>query len=109
MNISYKFNESIFFYLLKEAGLPQPEAEVRFDKIRKYRFDYAYPNIKLAIEIEGGIYSRQSHGSITGILRDIEKYNLATMLGWRVLRIINDQYAKKGTINLIKKTYQGVK
>lgn len=55
--------------------------------MRKFKFDYALPRIKVAIEIEGGIYSGRAHGSVTGILRDMEKYNLAAMLGWRVIRI----------------------
>jgi very-short-patch-repair endonuclease len=41
----------------------------------------------VAVECEGGIYTRQAHGSISGILRDIEKYNAATSLGWRVFRV----------------------
>ncbi len=99
------FNEAIFFRLLEITGLPKPEAEYRFDKIRRFRFDYAYPSIKLALEIEGGIYTKQAHGSIKGILRDIEKYNLAVMQGWRVLRIIPDEYSLDKTIEMIKKTY----
>jgi hypothetical protein len=62
------------------------EAEVRFDLLRRWRFDYASEARKIAIEIEGGVYSRGRHTRPTGFLNDIEKYNAATLQGWRVLR-----------------------
>ncbi len=62
--------------------------EYRFMTTRKYRFDFAVlgPKIRLAFEIEGGVYTRKAHGSITGILRDLEKYNLAGVSEFRVFR-----------------------
>ena len=62
------------------------EAEVRFDCLRRWRFDYASQSRRIAIEIEGGVYSRGRHTRPTGFLNDIEKYNAATLQGWRVLR-----------------------
>lgn len=62
--------------------------EFRFHDARKWRFDYAIPAIKVAIEIEGGIWMRGggAHSRPTNIQRDVEKQNAATMLGWRPLR-----------------------
>ena len=62
------------------------QAEVRFDSSRRWRFDYASEARRIAIEIEGGVYSRGRHTRPTGFLNDIEKYNSATLQGWRVLR-----------------------
>ena len=62
------------------------EAEVRFDPSRRWRFDYASEARRIAIEIEGGVYSRGRHTRPKGFLGDIEKYNAATLQGWRVLR-----------------------
>ena len=54
----------------------------------------------IALEIEGGIFGgkeangrryKGAHSSVTGMLRDIEKYNAAAVLGWRVLRVTPDQ------------------
>lgn len=98
-------SHKIFLQLLAEAGLPEPEKEIKFDKKRLYRFDYGYTGRKLAIEIEGGIYGRKAHGSITGILRDINKYNLALLNGWRVYRVPTDKMLKEKTIKDITKLY----
>lgn len=73
------------------VGFPVPVHEHKFHPTRKWRFDFAWPEQKLALEVEGGVYiktHRQGHSSVNGILRDIEKYNAATVLGWRVLRCL---------------------
>ena len=94
----------IFLHLLKEVGL-MPDQEFRFDSKRKWRFDYAFPDKCLAIEIEGGVYTKGAHGSITGIKRDIEKYSEAAAAGWRVIRVLPEDMTKERTINLIKLAY----
>lgn len=65
--------------------------EFRFHPVRRWRFDYAVPEIKLAIEYDGhggfvkaGGVSR--HGSIVGMTQDAEKFNSAIACGWRVLK-----------------------
>ena len=72
-------------FVKKETGL-EIIAEFKFCKTRRFKSDYYIPELKLLIEKEGGIYTGKAHGSITGILRDIEKYNLATILGYKILR-----------------------
>jgi very-short-patch-repair endonuclease len=67
-------------------GLPNPEREVRFDAKRKWRIDFAYPSIKLAIEIEGGAYTHGRHTRGSGFVKDMEKYNALTEAGWMLLR-----------------------
>ena len=62
------------------------QAEVRFDPLRRWRFDYASEARRIAIEIEGGVYNGGRHTRPAGFLGDIEKYNAATLQGWRVLR-----------------------
>jgi len=71
---------------LQEVGLPVPTREYRFSA-RRFRFDLAYPEQKIAIEIEGqGPWGLGRHQRPGGFERDLEKYNLATSLGWRVFR-----------------------
>lgn len=62
--------------------------EYFFTLERRYRFDWCIPEIKLAIEYEGGLFQKQSgHKSAKGIMRDIEKYRMAEDLGWKVIRL----------------------
>lgn len=76
--------------LLQLSDLPQPESEYSFHPERKWRFDFAYPDKRLAIEIEGGTWSHGRHSRPLGFSADCEKYNEATVLGWRVLRFTSD-------------------
>lgn len=75
--------------------------EYKFHPKRKWRFDYAIIDKKIAIEIEGGIWSKGRHINPKGFLNDCEKYNEATMLGWQLLRIPTD-YFKNGFDNINK-------
>ena len=61
--------------------------EYVFHPTRKWRFDFAIPAYKLAIEVEGGIFSRGRHNTGKGMLADMEKYASAQVLGWTVLRV----------------------
>jgi very-short-patch-repair endonuclease len=72
------------------AGLPEPVREFRFHPTRRWRFDLAWPGHMLAIEIDGGIWSRGRHTRGAGYRRDCIKLNEALILGWRVLRVTPD-------------------
>lgn len=69
------------------------EREHVFHPKRKWRFDFAWPenSLKIAVEIEGGIYTRGRHVRGRGFEDDCEKYNEALLLGWRVLRVTSKQ------------------
>ena len=99
----------MFVKLVKqELGLNVVK-EFQFCKDRKFKSDYYLPQLNLIIECEGGIYTGQAHGSIKGILRDIEKYNLATILGYKVLRYTPDRLYSNEVLNAIKQIYLNTK
>lgn len=60
--------------------------EHKFCEDRKFKFDYALPIEKIAIEYEGLMSEKSGHTTVTGYTSNCEKYNLATVLGWKVLR-----------------------
>ena len=64
----------------------EPVAEYRFHDTRRWRFDYAFPDAMLAVEIEGGVWIKGRHTRGAGYVNDMEKYNTAIEMGWRVLR-----------------------
>lgn len=70
----------------RAAGLPEPEIEVRFHPVRRWRFDFAWPALQLAVEVDGGTWVGGRHNRGAGYERDCEKLNAAALLGWRVLR-----------------------
>jgi very-short-patch-repair endonuclease len=57
-----------------------------FRRGRAWRFDAAWPDRRLAVELEGGVHVRGRHVTGTGYEADLEKYATAAALGWRVLR-----------------------
>ncbi len=77
--------EEILAAALKARDWAWPESVVRehrFHPMRKWRFDFAWPNLKLAVELDG----RGRHQTVKGAREDCAKHNAAVILGWRVLR-----------------------
>jgi very-short-patch-repair endonuclease len=74
--------EDEFERALLAVTLPACVCEYKFHKTRRWRFDFAWPSEKIAVEIEG----RGRHQTFMGFAKDAEKYNAALLLGWRVLR-----------------------
>lgn len=64
----------------------RPEREYLFHPTRRWRFDFAFPDRAVAVEVQGGIYgaARSGHSTGRGIERDCEKLCYAALAGWRV-------------------------
>lgn len=60
--------------------------EYQFHPVRKWRFDWCFPSIKLAIEYNGIMSEKSRHTTITGYTKDMDKLNAAQQLGWIVLQ-----------------------
>jgi very-short-patch-repair endonuclease len=65
-------------------------SEYRFNPKRKYKFDFANIENKIALEIEGGTWNNGRHVRGEGYAKDCWKYNEAAILGWKVLRFTSD-------------------
>jgi len=118
-NLKKKELERAFDTQFKALGsdLPKPTVNHRFHPSRKWKFDRAWAEHLVAVEIEGGIYGRQikchkcgtiqrarkKDGSVGAIIRpsyghasfarfkgDAEKYNEAAKQGWLILRFVRE-------------------
>lgn len=78
--------ELALFENIRQAGLPIPHTEYRGIPGRKFRFDGAWPELMICYEVEGGQWIRGRHQRPIGYEKDCEKYNLAALEGWKVLR-----------------------
>lgn len=85
--------ERSFDFYAKVYHLPPGESEYHFAKEagRAFRFDRAWPTKRVAVELEGGVYSGGRHVRGKGYETDCEKYGLATSLGWRLFRFTGKQ------------------
>lgn len=81
--------------------------EYRFYKPRKWRFDYALPLYRIAVEVEGGVWTGGRHVRPQGFLGDMQKYNTAALLGWRVFRTTPDKLLSNDTVLLLKNAISG--
>lgn len=88
---------------IRAAKLPEPVREYRFAAehvgagkgskqrlidagLRDFRFDFAWPELRVAVEVDGGMYIKGGHTSGTGASRDREKDDQAMRLGWSIYR-----------------------
>lgn len=84
-----------------------PEREFRFHDTRRWRFDFAFPERKLAVEVEGGTYTNGRHTRGSGYEKDLEKYNEAVKLGWKVLRFSTGMVNKGEAIKQVLEVIEG--
>ena len=101
--------EELFDFHCRAFGLPAVTREHHFAKSmgRRWRFDFAFIDHKLAVEVEGVVVRRVGkqvvvggrHGSIKGFKDDCIKYASAAILGWTVLRFEQSQIKDRTAID----------
>jgi very-short-patch-repair endonuclease len=93
---------SVKFELLCKAHGLEPTPEWRFCE-RRWRFDFAFVDQRVAVEIDGAVWARGRHQRPKGFISDCDKLNTAQMNGWVVLRF-TDEHMKDGDkcIRLVK-------
>ena len=55
-----------------------------------WRLDFAWPEYRIALEVEGGVWSRGRHVRGRGFLEDVRKYNCLAAHGWTLFRVVGD-------------------
>jgi hypothetical protein len=91
---------------MRGRNLPEPEREWKFAAPeRQWRFDFAWPWLHLALEVDGGTWlpggGRHNRGA--GYRKDIEKMNEAALLGWVVVRCDTDMVADTSAVALVER------
>lgn len=103
--------EDEFEEKLIQAKVPQWQREYRFHDKRRWRLDFAWPDLKIAIEVHGGTFGFQKYGKWVaagghttgvGFRQDREKMNAAMALGWRVFEIDSSHVHGRYGIKLAK-------
>lgn len=88
---------------IRWTGLPQGVAEYRFDDRRRWRFDIAWPDRRIALEVEGGTWTAGRHTRGRGYEADLEKYNAAALAGWCVIRVTTGMVEDGRAIALLER------
>lgn len=93
--------------MCRAAGWMEPVPEWRFHVERRWRFDYAWPLPKLALEVEGGLFTQGRHTRGVGAVKDLEKYSEAAILGWRILYATPDEVRNGVALDRIGRALNG--
>lgn len=99
-----KYNPRVVDAYYRTLGLPKPVFELVFAPPRRWRFDIAWPDHKLAIEVQGGIFTGGRHTRGAALIKEHEKLNKSASMGWRVLFIQPCDLCMNDTIILIKES-----
>ena len=103
---------------VRGAKLPEPVLQHRLypravlpgrKRLTPFRFDLAWEDRRLAVEIQGGSRlrgPRNYHGSGDGLLRDCEKLNEATLQGWRVLKFVGEQVEDGRALDVLREALE---
>ena len=112
----------LFWKLLESSGLPKPVEEHRFAPGRKWRFDLAWPDHLVALEVQGGAWRRRGYPcpkcrtpvmapaygahSGPGAIRDYEKFSTAASLGWAIIMVPPESLCSGRTLDWVARAIE---
>lgn len=91
---------------IRALKLPSPEREFRFLPTRRFRFDFAWPAQKVALEVEGGTWISGRHNRGKGYASDCVKYSEAAILGWKVIRATGEMVTNGTALDLLQRALE---
>jgi len=96
--------EKQYRFALHLVGNPKKGIREALKKndLKDWRFDFALLEQKIAIEVEGGVFSGGGHTRGAYYTDNCKKYNTATLAGWRVFRFTTDQVVTGEAFHVIK-------
>jgi very-short-patch-repair endonuclease len=95
--------EEHLMFQVMASRIQGPVREFKFHPSRRWRSDFAWPDCKLLVEVEGGHWSGGRHTRGSGFDGDCEKYNEAALLGWRVLRVTSTHIKSGEALDWIRR------
>jgi very-short-patch-repair endonuclease len=100
----YPNHEKAFEKILLDEGVGGWEREYKFYPSRRFQSDFAWPSLKIILEIEGGVFVRGRHVRPMGYEKDCIKYSLAASIGWLVLRFTPTHIKSGEALDILKRT-----
>lgn len=92
--------EQEFEAMIRLFKIPQPLREYNF---HSFRFDFAWPAVKVCVEVDGGTFCGGNHVRGKGYQKDCIKSNLAHLQGWIVLRADREMVGTEEFAKIVKK------
>ena len=85
----------------KSRNYPIPEPEFRFHPVRRWRWDAAWPDRMLAVEIHGAVWVQGRHTTGKGFSEDQVKFATAAVMGWRLAPVTTSQFESGAIFELL--------
>lgn len=100
---SNRYEKKLYNILNVACAIPEDRLaiEYRFHPERRWRFDIAVPEYRVAFEVEGGSWMGGKHVNPIGFAKDCEKYNTALAMGWKVFRLVPQMITEENIIDLL--------
>lgn len=103
-----KYNKKIVVQYFRSQGIPEPVFEHKFCDDRKWRFDVAFVEHRVAVEIDGGIWIGGGHNRGAQIKKTWEKENEAQIMGWKILKCEPEDLCLVSTTDMIKRALENL-
>lgn len=87
-------------------GWPVPQAERALIPGRRFRCDFAWDAARVVVEVQGGVFVAGRHSRGLGQVTDMEKFNLLTLAGWRVLQVTPRQVGDGTLRDLLARVFR---
>lgn len=84
------------------------EREHVFAPPRRWRFDFAWPDRMIALEVEGGTWIGGGHNRGADYERNCEKYNEAALRGWILVRVTSTMIKDGRAIEVLERAFKVV-
>lgn len=98
----------VLSFHLRAAGIRGYAREYLFHPTRRWRFDFAWPAERIAVEVDGGQWLQGTgHNSGTGRERDAEKDAEALLLGWKVFRFPTSMITDGRALAFVERALEG--
>jgi hypothetical protein len=86
---------------------PGIQKRVKESGLSDWRLDFAWPEQRLAVELNGGTYSGGRHNRGGALHEEYNKLNAATLAGWRVLVFDTKHVSSGQALRDIKRALNG--
>ena len=96
--------EAALCFQIRAVGLPAPERQYKAVQGRRWRWDLAWPDARLLLEVDGGqwVQGRHNRPGRWGIDNDAENQSTVASQGWRTMRVTGSLIESGRAVELIE-------
>jgi hypothetical protein len=108
---SSEYEDLLLMCINADEVIPEPVLQFKAIPGRKFAWDFAWPDHKVLLEVQGGTWShnRTAHSTGAGIRRDCIKGCLAVIYGYRNLQVTSDMVTDGTALAILRSIFSDEK